>query len=822
MGLCLIVCSGPVKAAGYALSFNATQGQTVNIPHMAAQNGYPFTVMCWFQEPAGSSGGGALVNKYVSSSYNGWMIAIGGQLHAFYYRDGSDFIGNTGAGAVNDGLWHQGAFVVDAGGGHLYLDGVLKQTVAWTGTPGASTTTNPIVLGLYPGDSYYSGQLDEVSVWNVALTQSQIQTYMHQALIGTETGLVDYYQLNEGAGTNIYDATVNADTGTFSPNPPTWVLSPVLEPQLGATNLVEGPSAGNDSVMLAANSLTATWTATANASWLHVANANGVGSTNFIFSFDVNPGVTRIGTLTIDGQTLTVVQAASTYKAAPANPTTLASSGLSAPAGVSVDNNGNVYIADAYNNAIKKWTPTNNALTTLVASGLNNPFGVAVDNAGSVYIADTHNNAIKKWTANNTVTTLVSSGLNLPYSVAVDNAGNVYIADLGNNAIKKWTAANNTVTTLVAAGLNQPYDVAVDKAGNVYIADKGNNAIKKWTAANNTVTTLLTSGLNQPFGVAVDGSGNIYIADTYNNAIKKWTAANNTVTTLTPSVLDELWGVAVDSTGNVYFSDAGLTLVDELPRAFVDQGPKTESAAAGTDALPAVLPSTENLRPPFAPISDQSWLTINGVTGFSFTATISNRMANITVLGLPVPIVQEGPKGFLGTTNLVEGPTASIDSVVLALVPNVAASWTATANVSWLHLAPAYQSGTGSTNVIFSFDANSGATRVGTLTIDGQTLTVIQAGTTYVANPAFTTTLVSSGLSYPNGIAVDGSGNVYIADTTNNAIKKWMATNNTVITLVSSGLNQPVGIAVDNAGNVYFSEYYNNAVKKWTAANNTV
>src|SRR3569833_2038630 len=517
MGLCLIVCSGPLKAAGYALNFDATQGQSVNIPHKAAQNGYPFTVMCWFQEPAGSSGGGALVNKYISSSYNGWMIAIGGQLHAFYYRDGSDFIGNTGAGAVNDGLWHQGAFVVDASGGHLYLVGVLKQTVAWTGTPGACTTTNPIVLGLYPGDSYYSGQLDEVSVWNVALTQSQIQTYMHQALIGTETGLVDYYQLNEGTGTNIYDATVNADTGTFSANPPTWVLSSVLEPQLGTTNLVEGPGAGNDSVVLASCALIASWTATAYASWLHVANDIGVGSTNFIFSFDGNPGATRIGTLTIDGQTLTVVHAGSTYQTAPANMTTLASSGLSAPAGVSVDNKGNVYIADAYNNAIKKWTPANNALTTLVASGLSNPFGVAVDSAGSVYIADTHNNAVKKWTpANNTVTTLVASGLILPYCVAVDIAGIVYIADLVNNAIKKWTAANNTVTTLVASGLNQPYAVAVDKAGNVYIADKGNNAVKKWTAADNTVTTLLTAGLSQPFGVAVDGSGNIYIADTYN------------------------------------------------------------------------------------------------------------------------------------------------------------------------------------------------------------------------------------------------------------------------------------------------------------------
>ena len=824
VGLVLMVLPRLAHATDYALSFNSAQGNFVSIQHKAAQDAYPLTVICWFQEPAGSSGGGALVNKYTSGSANGWMIAIGGQLHAWYYRDGSNYIGNTGAGAVNDGLWHQGAFVVDAGGGHLYLDGVLKQTVAWTGAPGASTTTNPIVLGLYPGDSFYTGQLDEVSVWNVALTQSQILTYMHQALTGTETGLVDYYHLDEGTGTNIYDATVNADTGTFSANPPTWVSSSVLQPQLGATNLVEGPSAGNDSVVLVPNSVTSAWTATANANWLHVVSANGAGSTNFIFSYDANAGVTRIGTLTIAGQTLTITQAGSTYAATPANLTTLASSGLFAPAGVAVDGSGNVYIADAYNNAIKKWTAANNTVTTLVASGLSNPFGVAVDGTGNVYIADTHNNAIKKWTAaNNTVTTLVSSGLNLPYNVAVDNAGNVYIADLGNNAIKKWTAANNTVTNLVSSGLNQPYDVALDKAGNVYIADTYNNIIKKWTAANNTVTPLVTS-VDHPFGVAVDGSGNVYIANTYNNSINKWTAANNTVTTLTTSVLNELWGVAVDSTGNVYFSDAGNTVVYELPRAFVDQGPKTESAAAGSDTLPVVLPATENLLPPFASASNQPWLTINGVTAgvtsFSFSATASNRVANITVLGMPVPIVQEKPDAFLGTTNLVEGPTTGVDSVVLAFVPNLAASWTATANVSWLHLA--YQSGTGSTNVVFSFDANAGATRVGTVTIASQTLTVTQAGSTYVAAPANLTTLVSSGLNNPFTLAVDNAGNVYIADMQNNAIKKWTAANNTVTTLVASGLNQPFGVTVDGAGNVYIADTHNNAIKKWTATNNTV
>jgi hypothetical protein len=72
-----------------------------------------------------------------------------------------------------------------------------------------------------------------------------------------------------------------------------------------------------------------------------------------------------------------------------------------------------------------------------------------------------------------------------------------------------------------------------------------------------------------------------------------------------------------------------------------------------------------------------------------------------------------------------------------------------------------------------------------------------------------------SGLIYPFGVAVDGAGNVYIADTGNNAIKKWTVANNSLTTLApsSSGLNQPFGVAVDGAGNVYLADTWNNAIK---------
>jgi streptogramin lyase len=427
---------------------------------------------------------------------------------------------------------------------------------------------------------------------------------------------------------------------------------------LGTSALLVGPASGTNTVVLAVTPANGAWTATTNATWLHLtaANQSGTGSTNLVFSYDASPGATRSGTLTISGQTLTVTQAGSTYIAAEPV-TTLVSppgaipTGELPPLGMAVDGAGNVYSADNEGSfgvfEIEEWEVTNNIDADLIF-GHDYVQGVAVDGAGNVYLAAPYGNTIFEWTGGNgAMTTLVSSGLNLPGDVAVDGAGNVYIADAGTNAIKEWTAVSSNVTTLVSSGLSNPSGVAVDAAGNVYIADSGNNAIKEWTAANSNVTVLVSSGLNDPLGVAVDGAGNVYIEDTGNSAIKEWTAANSNVTTLVSSGLSSPHGLAVDGAGNVYIDDTGTWEIKELPYAFVDPTARSESRGAGSDALPVVLPVTENLLAPFNPTSDQSWLTIggitNGVVSFSFTATASNRTANITLLGQTIPITQGVP-----------------------------------------------------------------------------------------------------------------------------------------------------------------------------------
>jgi sugar lactone lactonase YvrE len=203
------------------------------------------------------------------------------------------------------------------------------------------------------------------------------------------------------------------------------------------------------------------------------------------------------------------------------------------PTDLAVDATGNLYVADTFNATIRKVAPDGTVSTLAgtpgsrgdadgagAAAQFNNPSGIALDSAGNIFVADTYNDTVRKITPAGVVTTLAGSAgisgavdlngsnalFNQPYDVAVDSTGNVYVTDTGNATIRKITP-NGDVTTIAGladiAGMgdsssgvalfNQPRGLVVDSAGDVFVADTGNAAIRKVTSVGTVTTMVLQS-----------------------------------------------------------------------------------------------------------------------------------------------------------------------------------------------------------------------------------------------------------------------------------------------------------------------------------------
>ena len=254
------------------------------------------------------------------------------------------------------------------------------------------------------------------------------------------------------------------------------------------------------------------------------------------------------------------------------------------PAGVAVDQNGNVFVTDLANHTVRKVTSQGVASTLAGLAGSSgstngtgsaarffNPLGVALDTNGNVFVADYNNHTIRKITSDGVVTTLAGSPgergstngvgsdarFSNPFFLTVGKDGNLFVADTWNHTIRKITPEGLVTTLAGTAGssgsadgsgavarFNFPKGIAVDSENNLFVVDGGNDTIRKVTPSGEVTTFAGLAGsfgsadgigskarLDRPFGLTIDGFNNVYVANYGNGTIRKITPAR-AVTTL--------------------------------------------------------------------------------------------------------------------------------------------------------------------------------------------------------------------------------------------------------------------------------------------------
>jgi trimeric autotransporter adhesin len=553
---------------------------------------------------------------------------------------------------------------------------------------------------------------------------------------------------------------------------------------------------------------------------------------------------------------------------------------LASPAAIAFDSKGNMFFADYGSSRVRRVDAVTGGVTTVAGSGvkcahgynpcgdgaaatsaqLNLPEAIALDSAGNIFIADASDNKIRRVDAvTKVITSVVGNGnactnptlacgdgaaataaqLNFPEGIAVDAAGNLYVSDTLDHRVRIVSPAgtinpfagnggfcHNSTTTCgdghaaTLANLFKPQQVAVDGSGNVYIADTGDHKIRI-VDTTGTINLFAGSGaqgfggdagaaasaaLDLPVGVSVDGSGNVLIADSGNQRVR--IVSGGVIQTLAgggsggdgglaiSALLAGPYTVTGDSAGNLYIADTGNNRIRELSGGVITTVAGTGSVGFSGDNGPATS----------AMLNGPTSVAVDGAGNifFSDTGNLVVRRIDATTHNITT-VAGNGSSCFPTTSACGDGAAATSANL----------TWPLTVAVDTndnLYIADYFA---------FKIRKVSGATRI--------ISTIAGTGTAGKAGDGGSAT--KANLDHPSSVAVDGAGNIFISDQYNNKIRK-VDTTGTINTYMGNGkaclcgdggpaLNgsmwNPLEVVTDPSGNVFVGGGNDNVVQRINA-----
>jgi len=475
---------------------------------------------------------------------------------------------------------------------------------------------------------------------------------------------------------------------------------------------------------------------------------------------------------------------------------------LSAPSGAVFDIDGNMYIADSAHYRIRMVKAATGVITTVAGNGTK---------------GDTGNGGLA-----------IKAEIGDTYGITSDKSEILYLADYGNKRIRKVNLTSGVISTVAGGGsgctgetddvgdgcpaakaiLYGPGDVALDGAGDLYIADLAGNRVRKVNATSTIITTVAGTGtagysgdhgpaidakLDAPAGLVLDTLRNLYIADSGNHVVRVISAATGAITTTvgTSAEMSDPYGVAMDANENLYIADASDNCIRETQLGSVNFGSEKVGSSTAPMSLGFIFNETLQLGSISVVTQGASGKDFKAVTGGTCKAGTYDSGSTCMVNVDFSPLLPGARYGALVLRDASKPPKTLL---TLFFRGN--------------GLGPAVAFPPGTINTVAG-DGNKGAEGWGAYGGDGGPATKAE-------------------LDDPGGVTLDGAGNLYIADYGNNRVRVVNALTGIITTMAGTGtagysgdgglatsakLNGPSGLVVDGSGDLYISDYSNNRVR---------